>query len=583
MKVSYRGKGDECRAPCLATCEFDQVVFVSCSHDQVSLFTPAKHRDSPWYPHARSEPEAASLHGQLHQLLFLSIHSSVMSFPNSRRPPLRYENSNQSLTGLERAIPPVTPSPKLSVSSIGAPSFTSTKSDLNKPLPPKPLKRRYRRSSSIYSQTQDEILDSYFYRDDRPEENLIPTRAFMPPAHEKLNTLSPPGLDFLASKVYGGPFEYTTSDSMLPLSHNSSRVLQDRVSGFEAPYRYSSPASPPGSPAQVGLKNSSLAWERRPWERTPDLAEQYRDTLPARSLTPPSFARLQYPNDLVYAGARMSSRIINVDGSDLASPSYTSESYSRSHSPTSDLSEFSADETEPRLSIFRTCANKAMHRNDPPREDQERERVMSIASQKYPAMNNTLPTKARHRSSIQSRVGDIYHTLASIPMSPNRKPSNPAKHGMPRGQRNPAIRLTAYQQMGTKAWETPPLPKTPKTPHKIKFAKETKTLDSPESLKDPKTPKTPKISKSPDSPNSPDSPHSMKSTRSSKSPRSGLPWLTNRKQKANEAKMNSRREEIKKSIVVVGPANHSSLLSDAVIQSGPLGELYNVQSNMEWL
>ena len=494
-----------------------------------------------------------------------------MSFPNPRRPPLRYENSNQSLTGLERTIPPFTPSPKLSVGSA--------KSDLNKPLPPSPIRHGRRRTSSVYSETQEEIINSYFDRETEPEEDLLPARVFMPPsANQNSNSLAPPKLELLAANIYGGPIMFTASDSMLPqregqdFNPKSPRTFQQGYPAYGPPTRNSTPASPLISSPLKEMKNGTSAWERKPWERSTDLAEQYRGTLPARSLTPPNFTRLQFQNDFVSTSAPTSSRIIDLDSPGPTASPLSSEPYPRAISPFSVSDDSSAGNEKPRrVSLLRTYANKAMHRHDPSNEEHERERVMSIASQKYPGMSNNSPTKGPRRPSLQARVGDLYDTLTSITISPIRKPSNPAKRGISRERRSPAIRLTAYQKMGTKAWETPPSPKAPKTPRKIRFVKRANPPTSPKTPTSPQTPKTPRT---PQSSKSPESQASPTSTKSFKSPKAGLSWFTNRRQRADEERLNLRREDLKKKIVVVGPMNHHSLMEQG----------YGVgQADGEWL
>jgi len=145
---------------------------------------------------------------------------------------------------------------------------------------------------------------------------------------------------------------------------------------------------------------------------------------------------------------------------------------------------------------------------------------------------------SERRASLQQGLSNMYDRVAKISTWSPIPTTNKKRATIPREARSPAIPITPYQQLGTKAWE--PAPKSPKSPkHKPPKGKTPFAILS----------TSRRVVKGPDTPY----PHTAASEqRSGKGP--ALQDLLN-KPKVRRTASEKRRDNLKKKIVVVGAAD----------------------------
>ena len=434
--------------------------------------------------------------------------------PPSRltRPPFRFEHSSlASLGGLERVIPPGS----IHLEYHG----TYSESDLYKPLPPSPP----RKSSSVYSKEQ--IID--YYIDRSPNSDRRPSNAFsFSPSivlkpREQRDSLQRP-------QVQSKDSNHSVSDSIAELRRMRDGSLGS--SGTQSEQEtYSHTLS-------TSTRISTVS--RSPRSHSPvidanELAKHYQAALPQ---TPQEFLPVTYGGGSGQPVPSTSANITKIVDQSLVPPPL--HTISRASSPVHSISHISSKsltttssqplslppQKQHSLSVY---ARRALKRPSISREEKEHERIMSIASAKYPYMASS-PTGSvsqhpqRRRSSIQDRLSNLYSNITHFSLSPStpkavhdrspmtivtpRTPVSPLTPGSgSSSHRSPAIPITPYQRLGTRAWEMEP--------------------DSPVSPEEEKSPKKQRMS-----------------------------FLSKRRAKKKEQKVERWREEVKRNIVIVGPS-----------------------------
>ena len=203
-------------------------------------------------------------------------------------------------------------------------------------------------------------------------------------------------------------------------------------------------------------------------ESAEQLAEDYKTVLHTTPQALAGAAANPY-YDQEISSVDMSHRITDVtDQSLMPQPRYSSDSSSvdGSERPRSRFSS-SSDSGSPHNSFrnpFKAAARKAFHLRTESADSDGTEWAAFTQFQKKTSMPSRRQSRAesligQRRSSLQQGISSMYDTLANLSAF-SVKPTladvkSPAESNGSR-LRNPAIPLTAYQQMGTKAWETKP-------------------------------------------------------------------------------------------------------------------------------
>ena len=365
----------------------------------------------------------------------------------------------------------------------------------DKPLPPTPHRRK---ASSVYSSGHDNLIDSYLGLVSGDEAN--PT------------------------DIYLQPVIYSSSTPQIPITDTSKRsAYQPLQEPLSAPLRLENQYKPTPRPTPVPRAPGD---NRRP-KQSPTVSQTFvqqtkvfdhiaakrqfdaqRAKPPPRLPTPPGFKAVLYDAEQKRLAKPPPYRTTTdgVDQSLVPPPlslrkSQQSDEVESSHfSISSDDSDDSDDEgthTGIRGSV-RAYARKALHLHKTTPQEKETKRVMSVASAKYPFMDPAAssgrrPSKfgsisSERRASIQQGMNNMYEAVAKLSTwSPIATTNNNSKkrNTIPREVRSPAIPITPYQQLGTKAWDPPP--KSPKSPSKSLKQKD-KEKDKDRTSKVSKTP-----------------------------------------------------------------------------------------------
>lgn len=471
-----------------------------------------------------------------------------------RRPPLQHEESaSSSLNGLEKVI---------SHGSIPFDIFEDLiEKYLDKPLPPTP-----RKPSSVYSRHIEEIVDSY--HDSRPRDEIEPTELYLKPTTYESSTSKTSNTRPARAQL--NHQAHADSDTIVDRWHTRQRT--DRTtevrSGSASNLRRSR-----SSRADNPVERSPLIMPRRSTRKAEALATEYRDALRGRSPAPPVIEAIPYYSENDYFPSPISATITDVVDHSLMPQPLRVSSFD-SERPSSHFSMTSSDSDTNRFhhgvrDSLKAYARKAFHLPKASAEEKERERIMSNAEAKYPLMSpssSRRPSRlgsiaSQRRASIQQGLSHMYDTITSLSIGPSKlKGSTDAKKRaqISKELRSPAIPTTAYQQLGTKAWETPKSPKV-KSPSKKHFSFHSSSQKSAASSRQG-SPTRSQGSKArpPRSPMSPRSPRVVTS-KIAAAVHGGTAQVgsllgidTPARQ---EAKTEQRREQLKKTIVVIGTAD----------------------------
>ena len=418
-----------------------------------------------------------------------------------------------------------------------------------KPLPPQP-----RKSSSAYTLAR--------YAEEVP---------YNASTYNGSNTTEYSSTEYLEPKAYRSstseiPDAIPQRPKLIqtPLSHALSEPLVE--------HRRPRQTLPRDEEVWIAKEQSELPHMQRPngtkFMDAKQFADDYESILATRSSTLPNIAADPYYPGHGDKASPMSPRIIDVVDHSLVPSPLRFDTSDEVEEPPSRFSSDSSDSTSLRGGLGDTLRKKAReafhsHRGTPEPNDSQH----LPQSSKKP--KSRVSSGASHRRvSLQHGLDDMYDTLASLYVhTPKSKPATPkatvlALENSPnmrspraaREQRSPAIPITPYQQIGSKAWE---LEKGP-NPSKINFKH---SFGSKESRKEGEVPTSP--TSRPSSPS--------KSNKASKAEGSKQPGLAHRfasrlqngtekieqamgfeTNRVKRTKSQKRREELKKKIVIIG-------------------------------
>ncbi|MCJ1482341.1 hypothetical protein MMC06_002505 [Schaereria dolodes] len=372
----------------------------------------------------------------------------------TRRPLFRYaEFSSSSLSRLEQIRPKQAPLHGI---------VQDYSCFLNKPLPSRPKQRK---SSSIYSTQNEDIVDLYTY--ERSGDNLLPSHFVLVPTKYTTAATDKSRSDIFRSTLRRDDQPYSSSEHTLAQkrSRNSvqgvKRVYPEREAYQSSDWSHLSAFRHAPSHIPKGKKVLDMQ------------AEPYMIGPLSPSLQPADLQTVQYSNEYHYPENQLSSRITDiVDHSLVPQPlrfsgiSESKRTLSQSP-PTSPYTDSAHDGVRKSLRLH---VRKAFRLTRTTPEEKERKRVMSVASMKYPHMS--FPSDSRRgrissiasqrRASIQNGLSNMYDTLTNLSIgswkTKDTKVTSPSQNAhIPREHRSPAIPMTPYQHLGTKAWELPQL------------------------------------------------------------------------------------------------------------------------------
>lgn len=360
--------------------------------------------------------------------------------------------SSNSLNGMEIPVRP--PSPfAVSLPRSRNPSRTEL---LEKPLPPTP-----RKPSSVYSVQNDEMTKGRI----KTLQNEVPSsNPTLQPTIYRSSTSVVSGISVARPPLLGKQEGHTVSDpvverrraqreDLVDLGIHSSQLL-DQHPTSEGPAR-------PKTESQTlnGSNIYGLGAEQH--------ANNYESILDTRSSIIPTFTSEQYFNH-VYLPSQMSSRITDVVDPSLddvelplvpAPLRYTtlmdhtqmSSRWSSSSDSSSEIVQISLRES------FRKFARKIFRLQRPsvPAKRKKAAETTHSLDSTFAITRRRGSAAGQRRKSIQMGLSNMYSSLRKRSLTSfSPKAMGPAKKArLPRELRSPAIPITPYQKIGTKAWE----------------------------------------------------------------------------------------------------------------------------------
>ena len=367
-------------------------------------------------------------------------------FPPPRRPwvPTHTFSSN-SLNGME--IPLRTPSPfAVSHPRSRNPSRTEL---LEKPLPPTP-----RKPSSVYSLQNDETTKR---RIKTLQSEVLPVDPMLQPTTYRSSTSIVPVISAARPPLLGKQEGHTVSDPVLERRRAQREDLVDldtHSSQLSDQYPTSEVPARPKTESQTLNKSNFYG------SGADQHANTYEAILGTRSSTIPNFTPESYFNH-AYLPSPMSPRITDVIDHSLVPPPlrYTTlmehtQMFSRFSSSSDSSSEIVQSSLRQSLRKF---ARKIFRFRKPPVPAKRKKAVQSTHSLHSTFANSRRRSSApgQRRASVQMGFSNMYSSLRkrSIPSSTPKAIGTAKKARLPRELRNPAIPITPYQKIGTKAWE----------------------------------------------------------------------------------------------------------------------------------
>ena len=377
-------------------------------------------------------------------------------------PPL---SPSKRLLGLEQVVPP--PSP------LSSRSKTSLPPNTNKPLPSKP-----RRSSSVYSNDSGytEIIDAY--AGNRPpspdiKDEMQPKVVLQPTAYRE--TIS----DLLKRRL-GEPKSPSSIPSFPSLPSNERRSAastptwppepslvshsvgsdngEDNLAPDEIPPILTSQTTPGISPLPITLPTvSHHHFEDGTGQSVP------RRSRPAKLQQSPEFRAISYERTENYLPEPLSPRITDVVDQSLMPQPLIIPKVNADERPASRFSRTSSSESSLifyhgiRESIRGYLYQRRKKRKAVARK-KEHARIMSTASAKYPYMKSNLDENngnpPSRRMSLQQGLANIYDRIRKFSLSGSSEASIEIKDPRRRAKQR-AIPLSPYQKYGPIIWDSP--------------------------------------------------------------------------------------------------------------------------------
>lgn len=367
-------------------------------------------------------------------------------FPPPRRPWVpAHSFSSNSLSGME--IPLRTPSPF--AVTLPRSRHPSRGELIDKPLPPTP-----RKPSSVYSLQNDETTKG---RTRIPQNEVLPSASMLQPTIYRSSTSIVPVITAARPPLLGNQEGHAVSDPIVErrraeredlaeLGIHSSQLLDQHLTA--------------DLPAHPNLETQRFIEPNAQRLGADQHACTYESILDTRSSIVPNFTTVPYFNH-AYLPSPMSPRITDVVDQSLVPPPLRYNSTIEDTRPSSRFSSSSDSSSDVFQSsirdLVRAYARKAF-RLRKPREAAKQIKTVEITQ----SLESALPSSRRRgsaagqrRGSIQTGLSHMYTSLRklSIPSSSAKATETTKKTRLPRELRSPAIPITPYQQIGTKAWE----------------------------------------------------------------------------------------------------------------------------------
>jgi hypothetical protein len=374
---------------------------------------------------------------------------TAMSSPlPSRRPwDSSYSSPSGSLSGME--IPISKQSLYFGPSSWSI--YPVPHGTIENPLPPTP-----RKPSSVYSLGHDEEAGGQMRN---IPDALLPPDLLLQPTTYRSSTSIVPVMSADRPPLLRYQLGHAVSDSILErrrvqredlaeLGIHSSQLLTQHPISDTPTHR---------EPQTKGLHELDL--QRRDADHH---ASTYESVLHTRSSVLTSFTSEPYSN-YTHSSTEMSPRITDVVDQSLLPPPLRYSTVVADSRPSSHLSSSSSTteiiESRVRDSL-RTYARKALHLQTPTvaarskREDQNNS-ATNAADWASSILRRGSSVAGQRRGSVQQGISHMYNSLRKISITSAlpKTVGNATKVRLPRELRSPAIPITPYQQMGTKAWE----------------------------------------------------------------------------------------------------------------------------------
>jgi hypothetical protein len=370
-----------------------------------------------------------------------------------RLPPL--PSPSRSLRGMENVIPPRTRSSSRSPSSPA---------DKDKPLPDCP-----KRSSSVYTAESAYSRNTDGYSNHRFEEEPPASLIIQPVAYQQTTSAllrrrldDPPSPKSVPSLTSVSSLHLQTAPHPYQVHPESSSI-----SAISAPSIADSRNVPSFKEFSRNLQNKriKIAEAVTPPSLSPQLspnfrAVSYESTRRTSSISPRSSGMVD--RSLVPAPLFVSrNRDTLMEGKPENSDAYLRDEEGR---PTSRFSNTSSEDSYVIYTGVRdsVCAY-VRHKMQKKRKDnikKERERVMSVASAKYAGMLSAKEydrrlSSASRKASVQHGISAVYNRISKLSMSGPSGDSKEEKK-QPRGrQKQLAIPTSGYQKYGAAVWEAP--------------------------------------------------------------------------------------------------------------------------------
>ncbi len=460
-------------------------------------------------------------------------------------------SSRSPAADTNKPLPPPASSARISPFSLAPssrPSPFSPAADKDKPLPERP-----RRSSSVYTADSGysrnaDSYSAYSHEQEPPRPLVIQPVAYKETTSALLRRRleEPPSPRSVPSEKSVGTLASQTwpqSDLVSPDSPTLSAITAPSVADSRgAPSfkefstnlrnkRQHVVESPPllwtsSPPIQMSSDFRSVSYEST--RGTPDISPRTSEVVD-KSLIPAPLA-IGKNRDTVLDGRRITD--------DLEPPVVEERSQSRFSSSSDDFVIY----TGVRESVKAYVRQKMQKKRESPKK--ERRRVMSAASAKYPGMMTAKEYDRKHstgsrKSSVQQGFSSVYDKISKLSMSSGQSKE---EEQQPRGRKKQlAIPTSAYQKYGAAVWEAPKRGKKPK-----RSSAPAKTMTR--SNKGDQARRHPSISIT-----TTEVVGAFKTGR-----RQMIHALDDTKQRLKRSESEKRREALKQSIKLVGPADRVS-------------------------
>lgn len=367
-------------------------------------------------------------------------------FPPPRRPWVpTHSFSSNSLNGMEIPLRTSTPSP----GTLPRSRDPSTSALIEKPLPPTP-----RKSSSVYSLQNDEVTKG---RIRTLQNEVLPSDSMLQPTIYRSSTSIVPVISAARPALLRNQEGHAVSDPIVERRRAQREDLAE-LGIHSSQLLIQHPTS--DSPTRTKSQTQRLIESNLHSLETDQHASTYTSVLDTRSSIIPNFTTEPYFNH-AHLPSPMSPRITDVVDQSLVPPPLRyntamedprpSSHFSSSSDSSSDIFQSSIRES------LRNYARKAFRLRRPFVAAKRKKAVETTHSldSTFPSSRRRGSAAGQRRGSIQTGLSHMYTSLRklSIPTSTPKATGTTKKARLPRELRSPAIPITPYQQIGTKAWK----------------------------------------------------------------------------------------------------------------------------------